>query len=68
MYEKPQYFTSEGFIRAKKNPYGSKASIAEAKALLAKRAALKKQRDSRTISDEAAKALAEAIKGVMKRK
>jgi hypothetical protein len=67
MFEKPQYFTPDGFKRSKKNPYGTKASEAEAKELIAKRAALKKQRDGRGISEEAAKVLAAAIKGMLRK-
>jgi hypothetical protein len=67
MHENPLYLTPNGYKRLPKNPYATKASTAEAKELLAKRAALKKMKDGRGISEEAAKVLATAIKGILKK-
>ena len=70
MYEKPQYLTPDGFKRRGSNPFkGGSDNNAEkkreaVKKQLSKWPPLKKPKGP-VISDEAAKLIAEAIKGML---
>jgi hypothetical protein len=72
MYEKPQYFTPDGFKRLPKNPY-SDMSAAQRMELLKKkklvRASLLKQPMQKatgiTLSDEAAASIAKVLKEML---
>jgi len=76
MYEKPQYLTPDGYRRSKKNPYQRKCvkevirkaptekkSLSSQKMLSAKQFQRNAQRG---ISKEAAKLIAQALKGMLK--
>jgi hypothetical protein len=74
MYEKPQYLTPDGFRRTSKNPFaGRDVSSAQTalqllrdkkKEMLARRVA--GARPKMTLSDEAARLIAQAISGMLK--
>ena len=72
MYEKPQYLTPEGYRRRSKNPYKKKilkkASPAKKRISPNKFLSLKEfnKNAQRGISDEAAKLIAQAIKGLLR--
>jgi hypothetical protein len=66
MYEKPQYFTPEGFKRLPKNPYSGKGLAQRLELLQKKKRDLAtqqtmKKKPGMTLSDEAAAAIAKAI-------
>jgi|WetSurMetagenome_2_1015567.scaffolds.fasta_scaffold78101_2 hypothetical protein len=66
MYEKPQYFTPEGFKRLPKNPYSSKAMAEHLELLRKKKRAMMtqltvKKKPGITLSDEAAAAIAKVL-------
>jgi hypothetical protein len=70
MYEKPQYFTPDGFKRLSKNPYSEMSELRRLKLLKKKwRFALMqrslKKKYGATISDEAAACLAHVLKGML---
>jgi hypothetical protein len=65
MFEKPQYLTPDGYRRSAKNPLKKnsvKKAIAKKKLLSAKKLTKNVQRG---ISPEAAKLIAQAIKGML---
>jgi hypothetical protein len=74
MYEKPQYLTPDGYRRRPKNPFtgkdGTSAQTAlqllrdKKKELLTRRVA--GARPKMTLSDEAARLIAQAISGMLK--
>jgi hypothetical protein len=70
MYEKPQYFTPDGFKRLPKNPY-SDLSAAKRLELLKKKKHLSsiqntpKKKPGFTLSDEAAASIAKVIKAML---
>ena len=76
MYEKPQYITPDGYRRSSKNPYKKKGvkkvvrkAPAEKNSQLSRKmlSAKQFQRDAqRGISKEAAKLIAQALKGMLK--
>jgi hypothetical protein len=74
MYEKPQYFTKDGFKRLSKNPHkdgqslvplGDKTKQISSKVLLYKKN-LKGPLKGAGISDEAARLIAGVLKGMLK--
>jgi len=71
MFEKPQYFTPDGFKRLAKNPYKDPREQARLDALKKKNAILPagarmlKKAPGVTISDEAAKLIAGVLKGML---
>jgi hypothetical protein len=79
MYETPQYLTPDGYRRLPKNPYRKKAQELEAKlvddpAIAQKKKVLagripgaQKKRPQLELSDEAAKLIAQALKGMLKK-
>ena len=69
MYERPQYNTPDGFKRKAKNPTRKKSSqliIPKKLNLPAKGNVFNKNNEGRGISKEAAKLIAQAIKGMLK--
>ena len=77
MYEKPQYLTPNGYRRKSKNPYKKKSvkklvrrASSEKNSLPSKKMLSAKQfqrNAQRGISEEAAKLIAQAIKGMLKK-
>jgi hypothetical protein len=69
MYEKPQYFTKDGFKRCAKNPHKdqrqSMAPLGDQKKQLPLRILLHKK-NNLGISDEAARLIAGVLKGMLK--
>jgi len=74
MYEKPQYFTKDGFKRLAKNPHrdgqslvplGDKTEQPSSKALLHRKNLVRPIKGP-GISDEAAKLIADVLKGMLK--
>jgi hypothetical protein len=72
MYEKPQYFTKDGFRRLDRNPYSSPelehqlALIRKKKAALKSAGTLQLKNKKPAISDEAATLIAGVLKGMLK--
>jgi len=71
MYEKPQYFTPDGFKRLSKNPYKDPelqrqlVVMAKRKAVLSADGKTLRKTPGVTISDEAAKLIAGVLKGML---
>jgi hypothetical protein len=71
MYEKPQYFTKDGFKRLAKNPHkdGGKSLtslVQKPKQLSSQALLLKKNLKGPGISDDAALLIANVLKGMLK--
>lgn len=77
MYETPQYLTPGGYKRLPKNPYRKKLEELQAKLvddpaqkkklLIGRVPGAKKKRPQLELSDEAAKLIAQALKGLLKK-
>jgi hypothetical protein len=69
MFEKPQYFTKDGFKRLSKNPYGNAETLRQFALLKKKKTAEamagRKSGQGLGISDEAAKLIAGVLKGML---
>ncbi len=65
MFEKPQYMTPEGFKRLAKNPYSDRLIAKRLLMLKKKRSGLLDKKGGGAVSDDAAKLIAEALKGLL---